>query len=89
MTATALTPVCTFFDPRAMRSGLLTVPEWRRFSRRCYNDVAWATAARKYAAHYGGALVMRADDSLTVFTRRANGKVSRSNYKPGKWRWDR
>lgn len=85
MTAT----VCTFFDPRAMPTNLLTVPEWRRLSRAAYNGIGWETVARKWAERRGGALVMRADDSLTVFTRRDDGKVTRKTFKPGKWRWDR
>ncbi len=81
--------ICTLFDRSTMPTNLLTVPEWRRFSRAVYRNVAWATAARKYAERNGGSLVMRADDSLTVFTRRADGRVTRKHYRPGKWRWDR
>ncbi len=82
-----MTPTCTFFDRRATPLNLLTVPEWRRLANATWNGVSWETAARKYAAIKGGALVMRADDSLVVFTRRENGKISRSTYKPGTWRW--
>ncbi len=81
--------VCTFFDRSTMPTNLLTVPEWRRFANFAYKGICWEAAARKYAARNGGALVMRADDSLVVFTLRNNGKVTRKTYKPGKWRWDR
>lgn len=80
--------VCTFFDRSAMPTNLLTVPEWRRFARAAYKGVSWERAAHKYAARNGGALVMRADDSLVVFTLRDDGKVSRKTYRPGKWRWE-
>ena len=83
----AMTPTCTFFDRSAMPTNLLTVPEWRRLSKAAYSSINWANAARKWAMRNGGALVWRADDSLVVFTRREGGKVSRSTYAPGRWRW--
>lgn len=83
-----MTPTFTFFDPRAMPTNLLTVQEWCRLSRAAYRSVSWATAARKYAAQIGGALVMLADDSLVVFTRRDDGKVSRKTYAPRTWGWE-
>ena len=82
-----MTPTFTTFDRRAAPLNLLTVQEWRRLSNATWNGVSWMTAARKYAAIKGGALVWRADDSLVVFTLRACGAVSRKTYKPGTWRW--
>jgi len=82
-----MTPTFTFFDRRATPTNLLTVQEWCRLSRAAYNGVTWATAARKYATRFGGALVMRGDDSLVVFTRRDDGKISRSTYAPRTWGW--
>lgn len=82
-----MTPIFTTFDRSAMPSNLLTVPEWRRLAQAAYRPLGWLGAARKYAARTGGALVMRADDSLIVFTRLADGRVSRRTYKPRTWRW--
>ena len=82
-----MTPIFTFFDRRAIPNNLLTVQEWVRLSNAAYRGVSWTTAARKYAAQFGGALVWRADDSLVVFTRRDDGKVSRSTYAPRTWGW--
>ncbi len=82
-----MTPTFTTFDRRAMPTNLLTVPEWRRLANAAYRGVSWATAARKWAMRNGGALVWRADDSLVVFTRRDDGKVSRATYAPRTWGW--
>ena len=84
MTATA---VFTFFDRAATPTNLLTVQEWNRLSRAAYNGVTWPIAARKYALRFGGALVMRGDDSLVVFTHVGNGKVRRKTYAPQTWAW--
>ena len=82
---TALTPSVSFFS-NVMPSNLLTVAEWRRFAR-SVGLRSWSSAARFYSKREGGAHVLRADDSLVVFTLRDNGKVSRSTYQPAKWRW--
>ncbi len=80
-------PIFTTFDRGAMPVNLLTVAEWRHFSTAVYKGVGWLSAARKYAACTGGAIVLRADDSLIVFTRHWNGSVTRRTYKPRTWGW--
>ncbi len=82
-----MTPTFTTFDRSAMPVNLLTVPEWRRLAQAAYRPLGWLSAARKYAARMGGALVWRADDSLIVFTRRDDGRVTRRTYKPRTWGW--
>ncbi len=80
-------PTFTTFDRSAMPSNLLTVAEWRRLGQAASRPLGWLTAARKYAAIFGGALVWRADDSLIVFTRRDDGRVTRRTYQPRTWGW--
>ena len=77
--------VKTFFDRRAMPTNLMTVSEWMRFARATKKG-SWEAAARYYAGIKGGAVVMRHDDSLVVFTKRGE-KISRRTYRPGKWGW--
>ncbi len=83
----------TTFDRRDVVTNLFTVNEWHRLGRawlgRYGQDVSWETVARHYAKRTGGALVMLSDDSLVVFTKRADGKVSRKTYKPGTWSWEK
>ena len=82
-----MTPIFTAFDRNAMPTNLLTVADWRRLAQAAYRPLGWLSAARKYAARMGGALVLRADDSLIVFTRLADGRVTRRTYKPHTWGW--
>lgn len=85
------TPVFVTFDRSAMPTNLLTVMEWRRFAREAYGLSDWRAAARRYAEAKGGALVMRADDSLLVLTKLQHGpragRISQRTYKPGRWGW--
>ena len=82
-----MTPIFTAFDRSAMPTNLLTVADWRRFAQAAYRPLGWLSAARRYAKRTGGAIVMRADDSLIVFTRHWNGSVTRRTYKPRTWGW--
>ncbi len=80
----------TFFDRPTMPTNLLTVAEWRRFASAVLpRSISWEAAARYWAERKGGAIVLRADDRLVVFTKRDNGKVHRRTYKPGSWQWAR
>lgn len=84
------------FDRTAMPNNLLLVSEWRQFARNAEDWVRqnrdrsrgcdWLDAAYAWARTNGGALVMQADDSLIVLTRR-DDKVSRRTHKPGTWGW--
>ena len=75
------------FDRAAMPSNLITVADWRCLGQASFKGLGWLTVARRHAALFGGALVWRADDSLIVFTRLADGRVRRSTHKPGTWGW--
>ena len=86
MTSSSPRPVFSTFDRSAMPSNLLTVAEWRRFAS-VVGSSSWQAAARRYAQSQGGALVLRADDSLVVFTRLQSGKIRRQTYKPQAWGW--
>ena len=88
-----MTPVHVTFDPHPTPARLaLTVAEWRRVSREAYGGVPWEMAAMEHAFRYGGALVLRADDSLVVFTRHRQSSggmtwVNQKTHKPGTWSW--
>ena len=86
-----MTPVHVTFDPHPVPARLaLTVDEWRHLSREAYGGVSWETAAKSYAMKWGGALVLRADDTLIVFTRTSSwgeAWVSRRTYRSGRWSW--
>ena len=78
----------TTFDRNAVPRNLLTVADWRVFAKAVWPKMErWEAVARRYAAERGGALVMRADDTLVAFTRLAGGNVRKTTYKPGAWRW--
>ncbi len=79
----------TFFNRDAVPENLLSVHEWRRLARATgTRSSSWRAAALVYAARTGGALVLRADDRLMVFTRReGDHKVYTRTYKPGRWGW--
>lgn len=79
--------VCSFFDRNAQSNNLLTLSEWRFLGSLWIGTTDPWKAARKYAQERGGAMVMKADDSLVVFTLRENGKISQKTHKPGKWAW--
>ena len=80
--------VLTTFDRSAAPINLLTVADWRTFAKAVWPKVErWEVAARRYAAERGGAMVLRADDTLVVFTRLAGGAGRKASYKPGAWRW--
>lgn len=83
-----MTPVLTTFT-KSMPVNLLTVPEWLRFASEGLGIKSWESAARRYAEMRGGSHVERADGSLIVFTRQQDGKVRKTTYKPGTWRWER
>ena len=96
-TMTAPTPTLTFFDRSAMPVNLLTVPEWRRFSKHAASWISdykvrgpsWERAARAWAYEHGGALVMLANDDLVTFTVcRHNGSLRKKTFKRSKWAWD-
>ena len=84
----ALTPLKTFFlKPVTHRP--LTVKEWGAFAQAIKPNWSWERGAKFASKLFGGALVLKADDSLVVFTLRKTPKgISRSTYKPGKWAWD-
>ncbi len=82
-----ITATLTTFDRCAMPLNLITVADFRRLGQASFRGMGWMPLARKYAKVYGGALVWRADDSLIVFTKLADGRVRRSTHKPGTWRW--
>lgn len=84
-----MTPVMTTFITNAMPVNLRTVPEWRRFAREGLGIESWEAAARRWADMRGGSYVERADGSLIVFTKLTTGKVRKTTYKPGTWRWER
>ena len=77
----------TTFDRQAMPSNLLTVADWLTLARNWYRGANWENCAKRYAAQHGGAIVMRCDDTLVVFTREDNGKVRKSSFAPGTWAW--
>jgi hypothetical protein len=76
----------TNFNPNAQPTNLLTVAEWRKLAHHS-GASSWKAAVAAWARRRGGALVLRADGSLRVFTLRA-GKISQSTYKPGAWAWE-
>lgn len=82
-----LTPVCSFFDRSAVPVNLLTVADWRAYALLAARKPSWLAGAKHYAERRGGALILRADDSLQVLTKGADGKVRSRTYRPGKWRW--
>jgi hypothetical protein len=85
-----LKPIHTYFDRNAQPSNLLTHSEWRRFGNHGFTKpVGWKTAMRRWAEDKGGAMLWRADDSLIVITKLANGKLRQTTYKPGTWSWDK
>ncbi len=77
----------TTFNRSTVPTNLLTVADWRRAGPNNRKGVTWETAARKYAARFGIALVMRADDTLVSFTQQDGGKVRRQTYAPRTWTW--
>ena len=77
----------TTFNRSTVPTNLLTVADWRRAGPNNRKGVAWENAARKYAARFGAALVMRADDTLVSFARQDDGKVRRQTYAPRAWAW--
>lgn len=78
----------THFDRAVMPSNLLTVQDWCRFMKTvCPRMERWEAAAKRYAMTNGGALVMRADDTLIVFTRLSDGKIRKTCFKSGSWGW--
>ena len=83
-----MAPTKTFFNPSAMPNNLLTVQEWKRFAK-AVGKRSWEGAARYFAqtSERGGAMVLRANDTLVVFTLRDNGKVEKRSHKPNKWGW--
>jgi len=54
----------------------------------CRAGSLWQTVARKVATRAGGLHVLRADGSLVVFTRKADGKLRQSTHKPGTWSFE-
>lgn len=83
----SLRPVFTAFDRAALPTNLLTVADYRTFGKAVHGTLSWETAARKYAEVRGGAVVLRGDDSLVVFTKLSCGKIRRTTYKSGEWGW--
>ena len=79
-------PVKTFFDKSAVASNLLTVADFRKFAR-AVGLTSWRGAARYYAKLKGGALIVRANGDLLVYSRRFNGKVVATTYPQKKWGW--
>jgi len=84
----SLSPVFTTFSRAAMPVNLLTVADWRVFAEKAFGLRSWESAAHKYAVQSGGALVLRADDRLVVFTRLESGEIRRTTHKPGTWGFD-
>jgi hypothetical protein len=83
-----LIPVKTFFLKPATHKPL-TVQEWQRFAQAFKPNWNWERGARFASRLFGGAIVLKADDSLEIFTLRKKPKgISRTTYKPGKWAWD-
>lgn len=80
-----LTPVKTFFDKSAVASNLLTVADYRKFAQ-AVGLKSWKGGARFYARIKGGALLVKANGALLVFSRR-NGKVVERTYPQKKWGW--
>lgn len=77
--------VKTFFDKSSVARNLLTVSDFRTFAR-ALGLTSWMGGARRYAALKGGALVVRANGDLLVFSRR-KGKVVQRTYPQKKWGW--
>lgn len=74
----------SIFSLAGYPSNLLDAAEWRKFARATRRNSIRA-AMRYYAAQKGGALYLRADDSLVVLTRRDGGKIEQRTFKPGSW----
>ena len=74
-------------NPSGMPKNLRTVAEFRKFAD-AIGKPSWKSAMRYYANLRGGAYVMRADGSLEVLSKLANGKLRQTTYKPGKWAFD-
>jgi hypothetical protein len=77
----------TFFN-RSQPSNLLTVDQWKTFTRHAYKKDNWMVGVRNYAAIKGGAHVLRADGTLMVFTQRSPLNLERTSYPLGTWGWD-
>lgn len=76
--------VKTFFDRNAAH--FLTVADWRGLAQR-QGFGSWLSVAKAYAKTHGGSMVLKADGSLLVFTKR-ECYVSQSTYRPGSWAWE-
>ncbi len=67
---------------------LLTVQEWCRFARQTgVRNGSWRGGIRRYVHQTGGALVLKADDTMVVYAKMAGGKISQRTYKPKTWCW--
>lgn len=81
-----MTPVMTTFSGSLER--VSTVFDVRGLSRRQFNGVAVETCCRKLAERVGGFHMLLADGSLRVFTKLTSGKIRRTTYRPGTYRFE-
>lgn len=70
-------------------SSCLSVADLRDLSSRHFGGVKWQTAAKKLAERAGGIHVLLADGRLRIFTRKDDGKVCVSTWKPGQYSFEK
>lgn len=77
----------TWFN-RSQPSNLLTVEQWRTFTRNAYKKDHYLVGVRAWAEIKGGAHVLREDGTLIVFTKRSELNLERTLYPIGTWGWE-
>lgn len=67
------------------------VDEVRRHHRQLTRtrSTNWRVIAAHRAAQLGQFIVWRCDDTMVVYTREPDGKISARSHKPGTWRFDK
>jgi hypothetical protein len=77
----------TFFN-RSQPQNLLTVEQWKTFTRNAYQKTNYLVGVRNWAEIKGGAHVLREDGTLIVFTQRSELNLERTLYPIGSWGWE-
>lgn len=77
----------TFFN-RSQPSNLLTIEQWKTFTRNAYKRESWMYGVRKYVDLRGGAHVLQEDGTLLVFTKRNEILLECTPYPIGTWGWE-
>lgn len=78
----------THITLRGRLSDCFTPATLRGISRARFGGVRWILAAEKLAAEIGGLHVLLADGKLQIYTRRSDGSVSVSTWKPGEYTFE-